>query len=335
MNEETPEPRAGAGADDPSSAAAQTNASPAEPAKGKKRSILKIVGVIAACGALSIVVLFVVITQTSKARAKATYPTASNPIAVPTDAAAIEEGERLSRARGCSDCHGENLAGRAPIDDGALGRFVAPNITGGEGSTIVGWTDDEIAHVVRAGVRADGSPALFMPSHEYYRMPDSEIGAIIAYLRSVDPVDNDPGTSKIGPIGRVLHVTGGMAVYPAELIDHEAPRPPDVDRSDPIAFGGYLADGCIGCHGDGLSGGKIPGTPPDIPIPSNITQHETGLAAWSQDDFARAMREGVRPDGSELDPFMPSVNYAAMTDAEIGALWAYLGTVEPQEFGER
>ena len=71
------------------------------------------------------------------------------------------------------------------------------------------------------------------------------------------------------------------------------------------AYGAYLVRGCTGCHGDGLSGGPIPGAPPSTPVPLNLTPHETGLAAWTYEDFDKLLTQGVRKSGKKLDPFMP------------------------------
>lgn len=314
----------------------ETVTTPAAPKTGKRGRVLKIVGALAVVLVIVGAIGALYVSRTSEARANRIYPVHDVMIVITEDPAQmVIEGERLSRARGCSDCHGANLAGRTFLEDPALGTFVASNLTGGEGSRVGEWSDGDIARVIRNGVNPDGTPAIFMPAHEYYAMPDREVGAIIAYIRSVAPVANDPGESRLGPIGRLLHVGGAMPIYPAELIDHEAPRPPDVVPSDLEAFGGYLADGCTGCHGATLSGGKIPGTPGSIPIPSNLTPHETGLAPWTLEEFDAALRQGIGRDGRELDPFMPSANYASLTDHEVEALWTYLQSVPATEFGER
>jgi hypothetical protein len=60
-----------------------------------------------------------------------------------------------------------------------------------------------------------------------------------------------------------------------------------------------------------------------------------GIGAWSEGDFFRALREGVRPDGSHLDEFMPWSVYAHMSDDEVRALWQYLRSVPAREFGNK
>lgn len=134
----------------------------------------------------------------------------------------------------------------------------------------------------------------------------------------------------------LLYAMAKMPLLPARLIDHDAPRPM-APRPGPTAeYGAYLATGCIGCHGDGYSGGKIPGAPPDMPIPSNITPDaETGIGTWSHADFVRVMREGIRPNGELVNDFMPVEFTREFTDMELEAMWHYLRTVEPQPFGRR
>lgn len=84
-----------------------------------------------------------------------------------------------------------------------------------------------------------------------------------------------------------------------------------------------------------LSGGKIPGAPPNFPTPPNLTPHESGLTARTEDDFAIAMRTGIDRSGGEIDPFMPLQNYAFLTDDELHAMRAYLQTVPALPEGER
>ena len=123
---------------------------------------------------------------------------------------------------------------------------------------------------------------------------------------------------------------------PAELVDHDAPRVAFVEPVADAVYGEYLAQGCTGCHGTGFSGGAIPGAPPDWPEATNLTSDAvTGLGEWDKDAFVVAMRTGMRPDGSEIDPIMPWQNFGQMNDVELEALWLYLQTVPAQEEGNR
>lgn len=296
--------------------------------------ISRAVGIAVAVGIALIALTALTVTLLSKSRAKRSYPVNDVAYTVYDSPEDLIEGERLSKARACAECHGSNLAGHVASDELPMMRMIGPNLTGGQGSVIQDWSDEDIVRVLRYGVYPDGRAAFFMPAHEYFSMPDKEMGQILAYLRSLDPIDNDPGKSKLGIIGRVLHVTGAMPMYPAENMDHDK-APSVIDTSSPLAYGEYLANSCRGCHGAGLSGGDLPGAPSSIPAASNLTPHESGLGSHTLESFTITMRTGVAPDGRELSSFMPFENYASMTDDELSSLWEYFNSLPAAEFGGR
>lgn len=257
-------------------------------------------------------------------------------VAVTADPQLIQAGARLAKVRGCVDCHGEDLGGKTFLDVAPVGRVFASNLTAGRGGVGSAYSDVDLARAIRHGVRPDGEALLIMPSQEFQGLSDEDVAAMIAYIRSVPPVDNEPFEPSVGPVGRFLYLTGQAPLLPAELIDHAAPRPAAPAPGPTAEYGAYLATGCIGCHGNHYSGGKIPGMPPEFPAASNLTMDlETGLGTWTEEHFFAALRTGRRPDGSELRPEMPWKLTAAMTDDEIRALWLYLQTVERREFGNR
>jgi mono/diheme cytochrome c family protein len=172
-----------------------------------------------------------------------------------------------------------------------------------------------------------------MPSEVFTHISEEDLGAIIAYLRQVTPVDREVPKSGFGPVGRALLAAGKMNI----LVAGKTPRitpPASVPRETTAEYGKYLADisGCHGCHGYGLSGGRVAG-PPGLPPASNLTP--TGIGDWTEADLVRALREGKRRDGSQLDEFMPWAVYRGMTDAEIRSLWLYLRSVPPKPFGNK
>jgi len=272
----------------------------------------------------------------SELRFRKTYDLPQGIVAARNDSEAVTRGRHIAITRGCVDCHSENLAGAMVIDDPLAGRISGTNLTRGRGGVAATYDDNGWATAIRHGLRSDGKPLIFMPSHEFYPLSDEDVGDLIAYIKSVDPVDNETAPQRVGPLGRILYLTGQMPIIPAELIDHESPRPAAPAAGPTEAYGAYLATGCIGCHGPGYSGGRIPGTPPSFPFVRNITSDdETGIGRWTEADFFRAMREGRRPDGSELDPFMPVQYTRVMTDDEIRAIWLYLRTIPPKTQGNR
>jgi hypothetical protein len=173
-----------------------------------------------------------------------------------------------------------------------------------------------------------------MPMQEQGWLPDKDVDAIISYMRTLPPVTRANGPVEIGLLGKILDRKDAIVLDVARRIDHtRRDVPPEPEPT--AAHGRFIAKGCLGCHGDKLSGGPIPGAPPEIPTPLNITPHETGLASWSYDDFARLLDTGVRKNGQQLNEFMPLEMLRNMNDTERHALWAYLQTVPAVAFGNR
>jgi mono/diheme cytochrome c family protein len=110
----------------------------------------------------------------------------------------------------------------------------------------------------------------------------------------------------------------------------------DPASADPVERGAYIfaAAGCAGCHTDPkdegalLAGGRALETPFGTFYSPNITPDpETGIGRWTDADFARALRDGVAPDGSAYFPVFPYTSFTMMTDGDIADLWAYMQTV--------
>lgn len=96
------------------------------------------------------------------------------------------------------------------------------------------------------------------------------------------------------------------------------------------------AAGCAVCHtapgGAPYAGGLSIGTPFGPLVTPNITPDgTTGIGRWSADDLANALQNGLKPDGTPLYPAMPYTHFTRMTDGDVAALHAYLGTLEPVE----
>ena len=288
-------------------------------------------------GLLGIVVLaLAVLYGVTEYRMRKTYHVSPAPLAFHPTPDAVQKGARLAVVRGCTDCHGENLGGKQFIDEMPLGRLYASNLTSGRGGVGATYTDQDWVRSIRHGVGPDGKPLLFMPAHEFNPIGDEDLGVLLAYVKSLPPVENVPVDNAVGPLGRALFLAGELPLVPAEMIDHDAPRKAAPAPGATAEYGAYLATGCTGCHGEGFSGGKIPGTPPDWPAAANLTSDpETGIGKWTEQDFFRALREGKRPDGTDLKPQMPWKLTAQMTDEEIRATWLYLRTVPAKAHGNR
>lgn len=269
---------------------------------------------------------------TSSSAQDETYDVEVEPVEVPDDPEAVAEGERLYQYRGCIDCHGEDGGGKVVMDAPPI-KMVGTNLT----KRAQEYSSADFARAIRHGIDRDGKSLVFMPSYEYYGLSDADLGRIIAYIRSLPPVERDPPKTEVRMLGRVLHTLGELPLLPAEKIDHDAPRPKAPEPGPTEAYGAYLASSCTGCHGEGLSGGPIPGAPPEkVGVPGNLTPHEQGLEGWTREDFFALMREGKRPDGDTVrKEWMPYQNLGRMTDTELEALWKHLQRVEPKPFGQR
>ena len=266
----------------------------------------------------------------SEARMNKRYTVPEEAVPIVSDAETLARGEHLATIRGCTDCHSANLGGSVFIEDPALGRIVASNLTSGQGGIGGAYGDEDWVRAIRHGVGPDGKPLLFMPSHEFYYLSDDDLGALIAYMKQIPPVDNEPPRSSVGPLGRVLFLAGQLPLLPAERIDHEAPRPPAPRAGVTVEYGQYLATGCVGCHMENFAGGPIPGMPPGTPPAANLTP-AGHLSEWTEADFIAAMRTGVRPNGERISEVMPFQSIGAMTDEELKAVWLFLQSLPPVE----
>ncbi len=252
-------------------------------------------------------------------------------IAVPADAASIARGEHLFHGVAtCALCHADD-GGGGLYSDTPFGIVAGPNLTRGRGGIGATFSVVDFERAIRHGVRADGRSLIIMPSEVFVNMSDEDTGALIAYIKQLPPVDREPPPTKLHVVGRLLMVAGRLNIQVAPKVT-EAHRVPMGDAA--VEHGRYLANvsGCHGCHGYGLSGGRVAG-PPDLPPASNLTP--TGLSTWKREDFVRAIRTGQRPNGTTLNEFMPWRVYANMTDAELDALWQYLKSVPPRESGNK
>jgi len=107
-------------------------------------------------------------------------------------------------------------------------------------------------------------------------------------------------------------------------------------NEDAVTRGEYLvrAGGCFSCHtaagGKKLAGGRAISTPFGTFYSPNITPDpETGIGRWTDAQFLRALREGVRPDGANYFPVFPYPSFTGITDSDALAIKAYLFSLPP------
>jgi mono/diheme cytochrome c family protein len=264
---------------------------------------------------------------------------------------AVERGDYLvNTIMACGNCHTPRDDKGKPIADRAFSgsltittpAFIATasNITPDVETGLGSWSDAEIKRALVEGIRPDhghlaGVPlAAVMPANFYRALLPEDLDAVIAYLHTVKPVRNQVTEPQYkAPVHR--------DPYPAA----EAGFSKDM-LSDPVRRGAYLVTigHCMECHsawsrgvsdfkgGLGRGGRAFPGAEGDgtPSIAANITSDPTaGIGAWTDQEIARAIREGVARDGHALKPPMAYRYYAGLKVTDLVDIIAYLRTVPP------
>lgn len=250
-----------------------------------------------------------------------------------TDPVVIERGEHLARsyaACAVGDCHGPDLGGGRVIPGGPIGTITAPNVS----LIATTYSDGELARLIRHGIKKDGRTVRMMPSNEFNWMPDSDLVAIISWVRTIKPVDKPNGPLEFKTLGKIMDRKDKIPIDVARRIDHGHVVTFDGNPEPTAAYGKCIARSC-GCHGETYGGGPIPGTPPNFPVPLNITFDETGMKGWTFEDFDAFCKTGLRKNGKKVDPFMPQEALSNMNETEKRALFAFLQSLPPVKFGSR
>jgi len=298
---------------------------------------IKWVGILLAVFLGILLIGVLVLYALGQARLNKVYDVSVNLVPMPEDATSLAEGKRVFQYRGCEACHGEKLEGQVYLDNPALGQVITPNLTTGRGGIGALRTDEDLLRAITHGLRPDGTPLLFMPSTEFYYMSSEDLGRVLTYIRSVPPVDNEPSPSKLSFTGFVaMNITRDITFLPAELIPHDQKPPPAPEPGITPEYGQYLAISCMVCHGPTYSGGEIPGFPPEWPAAPNLTSGAgSRLPSWGEDGFIEIMRTG-RKHGRTINPdYMPWKSYRHMTDDELRAVFTFLMSLPPKDFGNR
>ena len=255
---------------------------------------------------------------------------AVQPVALRSDAQALERGKYLFSSRGCVDCHGANGAGKLFVDDPKSGvRIKGPNISPGPGSLVAQYQPADWVRAIRHGVAPSGRPLMIMPSEDYNRFTDDDLASLVAYVRALPPAAGGPAEVSLPLPARVLYGFGAIQDAAAK-IDHAKAAPQPVPEAVSLQHGAYVANMCLGCHGPQLAGGRIPGGPPDWPPAANLRPGEgSGMAAYADPQaLLKLFRTGKRADGSAVK-VMPFESLKEMSDTDVKALHLYLQSLKP------
>lgn len=240
---------------------------------------------------------------------------------IPSDSASLARGAYLTRIHGCTDCHTENLGGRVFLDIPPF-RATAANLTRGRGGIGATYSAEDFDRAIRHGVKPDGRPVIVMPSAAFHHISDEDAAALIAYLQTLPPVDNELPPTEIRVPGRIM----AAAVFdPAMEVRTGRTRAGGPPPQGPTPeYGAYLTSiTCAYCHGDDLRGNAKPPIHGSPPAPDLVAAAER----WPLPAFKRTLQTGVTPEGRELNAeYMPWTLTAAMEEQDLEAIHAYLSS---------
>lgn len=266
----------------------------------------------------------------------------------------VERGKYIANSVAvCMDCHSQRdwSSFSGPLMKGTLGMggerfsremgfpgiFYSKNITPAALGT---WTDGEIYRTITSGVDKDGN-ALFpvMPFHQYNQLHDQDIHAVIAYLRSLEPIESEiPERTVDFPVNLILRT------MPSVRKNIEAAP----DKADKVAYGKYVITmaGCIDCHtpvkngniimDQVFSGGREFVMPGGVLTSSNLTPHASGLKNWTADQFVHTFKQyqdssyvSPKLGPEDMNTLMPWMMYSGMEEEDLQAIFAYLQSLPP------
>lgn len=294
--------------------------------------VFKWIGIVLGSLVGLIIVAGLVLFLIGNARLNKVYSFEPSNLTIPTDEASIANGKHRVESL-CAGCHGPDLSGvdgwfNAP----PIGMIDSANLTSGEGGASQEFTSDEDwVRAIRHGIDSQGKP-LFMPavSSTAY-LSDEDLASIIAYIKSVPPVDHKVKERYFTPMARILLAVGVLGKLPAEEVSHDihvsAP-----ERGVSAEYGEYLVNthDCRVCHGPDLNGGPFP-DPTITKISPNLTPGGE-LGFWTEEDFINTIRTGKTPSGHELDPYFMPWNYISLFyDDELKAVFMYLQSLPKLE----
>jgi mono/diheme cytochrome c family protein len=269
----------------------------------------------------------------------------------------LARGEYLAtKVVGCVECHSTRdftkFAGpRVPASEGQggelfgsllgfPGEYYAPNITPyGIGT----WTDGEVYRAVTSGVSKDGH-ALFpiMPYPHFGTMAKEDVYSVIAYIRTLKPIENTPPKSS--------------SEFPMNFIINTIPKSPSFTPIPPkeelIKYGEYMMNAalCKDCHtvqikgeyqmDKYMAGGfKMPMISGGTVFSANLTpDKKTGIGNWTEQQFLARFK--MYADSSyvpttvnpgEFNTMMPWAYFSRMEEGDLKAIFAYLQTIKPVE----
>ncbi|MFH1195850.1 MAG: cytochrome C [bacterium] len=287
-----------------------------------------------------------------------TYPKVDPPTneKVEITPARIARGEYLANhVSVCMDCHSTRDWNKfsGPITPGTLGKggekfgeemglpgtIYSKNITP---AALKDWTDGELIRAITCGVNKDGN-AFFplMPYLNYNHFTKEDLYSVVAYIRSLKPIENKMPESELNfPLNFIVKTLPPQSFSPS----------PEPDKDKPAEYGKYLVGiaGCFDCHtqsekgefdfSKSFAGGAEFQLPAGTLKSANITPDPiTGIGNWTKEQFI-ARFKSMDPDSTQpsslnimkdYNTVMPWTLYAGMSEEDLSAVYAYLKTIKP------
>lgn len=227
----------------------------------------------------------------------------------------LAHGERLAKVLGCTGCHGDDLTGEEWSEPG-FGRLWTANLT----RAAPKYSDAGLARVIKGGKRPDRD-LWEMPSHLFTQLSNSDMAALIAFLRTKAPAGDVHPEPLFEERARREIAAGTFKPSSAQVSTEGKAWPPDAGVEH--ALGRYVVRAtCAECHRMDLRGGQ--------PNPAATRRPDLRMvAAYDLEQFKHLLRTGKAAGDRELD-MMSGVargRYKHLTDAEVTAVHRYLQRV--------
>jgi mono/diheme cytochrome c family protein len=287
------------------------------------RSVLKWTGIVIGSLVMLLILAGTGLYTVGTVRLNTLYSVQTAAIEISSEPDVLARGAHLTKIFGCTDCHGDNLAGKIMIDEPPF-RVTASNLTSGSNGVAGSYSVEDFDRAIRHGVRPNGKALVVMPSSVYNEMSDDDAAAIISYLKSLQPVDSDLSPTQVRLIGRML--AAGPIDPSFEVRTAAARSTPAPERGPTPEYGRYLAAvTCAHCHGGDLRGNEKPPAPGSPPAPDLAIAGQ-----WPIELFSRAVTAGQLPGNRTMNPdFMPFVAFQHMEEYEVQAIHSYLASLHP------
>ena len=263
-------------------------------------------------------------------------------LAIEVTAERIERGKSLVMS-GCQNCHGNNgtLEGKYFEDEGAnqaFGAFYTSNLTQHKTAGIGNYSDGELYRLLRTGVRKDNNlNGVVMP--KWVLASEEDIHSIIAFLRSDDKMVQS--VDKVHPKHESTFLEKALKKFAFKPDAYKESYQKNPSLEQPTEYGKYIVQSealCFYCHSENIEAVNAfePEKTPnymaggyvfkmkdyEIEGPSLLIDDKSNVGKWTEEEFVKAVKSGIRPNQpAYLQPMHPFAHYA---EEEVEAIYTYL-----------